>query len=50
MIEDTSVPPFNTFKHIDYYLFSANGFNDDLLSNNDSNLHLIDLEKMFNQF
>lgn len=50
MIEDTSVLPFNTFKHIDYYLFGANGFNDDLLSINDSNLHLIDLEKMFNQF
>ena len=50
MIEDTSVPPFSVFKLNDYYLFGESGFNDDLLSVKDSNLHLIDLEKMFNEF
>lgn len=48
MIEDTSVPPFSNYKHIEYYLFGSNGFDDDLLLLKDKNLHLVDLTKMFN--
>ena len=48
MKEDVSVPPFSSFKNKEFYLFGANGFDEKLLEINDSSLHLIDLEKMFN--
>ena len=47
MKEDTSVAPFSVFKTIDYYLFGASGFADDLLSQSDAHLHLVDLKAMF---
>lgn len=47
MKEDTSVAPFSVFKTIDYYLFGASGFTDDLLSQSDAHLHLVDLKAMF---
>ena len=47
MIEDTSVPPFSSFKNIEYYLFGNSGFEKDLSSISDSNIHLIDLDTLF---
>lgn len=48
MLEDTSVPPFTSFNKKEYYIFGANGFEQDLLKIKDDNLHLIDLNNMFN--
>ena len=42
MIENTSVPPFNHFKSIDYYIFSTSGFSDSLLTFKKDNVYLID--------
>ena len=47
MKEDVSIPPFNNYNNKHYYLFSAGGFDDSLLTLNDNNLKLIDLNKMF---
>ncbi len=47
MKEDCSVPPLSNLSTIDFYLFSASGFSDSLLSASDPKLHLIDLKKMF---
>ena len=47
MKEDCSVPPLSALKTIDYYLFSASGFTDDLLNTVDPRLHLFDLNTMF---
>ena len=44
MKENASVPPFNHFKHIDYYIFSTAGFTDSLLNINMDNVHLIDTD------
>lgn len=46
MIENTSVPPFNNFKHIDYYIFSTAGFTDSLLNVNKDNVHLINADTL----
>ena len=47
MLENTSVPPFSSFKQIDYYLFGTAGFEQELRNVTDSNLHLIDFDIMF---
>lgn len=47
MQEDVSVPPFDKYKDKHFYLFSANGFDESLNKNNDKNIKLIDLNKMF---
>lgn len=47
MKEDTSIPPFSTFKDIDYYLFGTSGFDKKLIDLKDDKLHLIDLKTMF---
>ena len=47
MLEDISIPPFTSFKNKELYLFGSSGFTNELLAISDSNLHLIDLNKMF---
>lgn len=47
MKEDCGVPPLSDLESIDFYLFSASGFAEDLLKVDDSRLHLIDLDVMF---
>ena len=47
MKEDCSVPPLSDLKRIDYYLFSAAGFTDELSSVDDPRLHLVDLDTLF---
>lgn len=47
MVEDCSVPPLSGLSSIDYYLFSASGFTDELRRSSDAKLHLIDLNEMF---
>lgn len=48
MMENTSVPPFNSYSNIDYYIFSASGFTDSLKKAVKPNIFLIDLNDMFN--
>lgn len=47
MIESSTAEIFKPYKNIEFYLFGANGFNEDILNIKNENLHLIDLEKMF---
>ena len=47
MLEDISIPPFTSFKKKELYLFGTSGFEDELLAIDDSNLHLVDLDTMF---
>lgn len=47
MKENTSIKMFANFKNFYYYIISKNGFTDNILNLNDSNLHLISLEDMF---
>ena len=49
ILEDISVPPFISFKNKEIYLFGTSGFEDNLLEIKDKNLHLIDLNTMFNE-
>lgn len=46
MEENTTVPPFNNYNKIDYYIFSTSGFNDSLINNKKDNVFLIDLNEM----
>ena len=46
MEENTTVPPFNKYQKIDYYIFSTSGFTDSLINYNKENVHLIDLNEM----
>ena len=49
MKEDTSIEPFNSFNNINYYIFSSNGFDGEIIKLNDINLHLVDLKDMLNK-
>ena len=46
MKENISVPPFNNFKNVCYYIFSSSGFDNDLLAKHGANVNLIDLAYM----
>ena len=46
MKENISVPPFNKFKNVCYYIFSSSGFDNDLLAKHGANVNLIDLAYM----
>ena len=48
MKENTSIKMFSSIKHIDYYIISKSGFDEQLLNLKDNNLHLITLKEMFN--
>ncbi len=48
MYEDLSINAFKHYTKKELYLFSASGFDDNLLNYEDNNLNLIDLNKMFN--
>lgn len=45
--ENTSIKMFERFKHIDYYIVSKNGFDEEMSSIKDKDLHLITLDEMF---
>lgn len=47
MLENVSIEPFASYKKKHFYIFSANGFDDEIKTIKDENLHLIDLDKMF---
>lgn len=46
MKEDVSIKPFTSYSEKHFYLFSHNGFTDELLANKYSNLHLISSKNM----
>ncbi len=48
MYEDLSINVFKHYTRRELYLFGASGFDENLLSNADSELNLVDLNRMFN--
>ena len=46
MKEDASIKPFDNYQHKHYYLFSHNGFSDELINKKFNDLHLISSKLM----
>ena len=49
MYDDLSINVFKHYTNIELYLFGASGFDENLTSDNDSNLKLVDLNVMFDE-